>query len=276
MSGEKALDRAALRDRIAEALLDHLSRTADIRPGRDGEPAFMPEVTDLERARIAEVVLAALPAPADRAEATIARVRAVLETEAVAGRSALEYRGLIISALMGTEDDLADEVPEPETEADIVREHVTTVHLIGEQLTHVESWLWKRLAEVRAERPAVEAQPGTPAPAADRAEATIARVRAALQPYDGPIYGDRSHGIQTGWNRARRAALTALEEPVSGLTETTETGPDRFEWIVEHCPMHGCVEIVEHCPTHGCVEPELLVCCCEVVDRLRTETEPQS
>jgi hypothetical protein len=152
VSGEQALDRAALRDRIAEALLDHLSRTADIRPGRDGEPAFMPEVTDPERTRIADVVLAALPAPAaDRAEATLARVRAVLETEAVVGRSALEYRGLIISALMGTEDDLADEVPEPETEADIVREHVTTAHLIGEQLTHVESWLRKRLAEIRAE-----------------------------------------------------------------------------------------------------------------------------
>ena len=59
---------AALRQRIAEALLDHLSRTADIRPGRDGEQAFMPEVTDAERMRMAAAVLAVLPEPTDRAE----------------------------------------------------------------------------------------------------------------------------------------------------------------------------------------------------------------
>jgi hypothetical protein len=56
-----------LRDRIAEALLDHLSQTADIRPGRDGALAFMPEVTDEERMRIADAVLAVLPPPTDRA-----------------------------------------------------------------------------------------------------------------------------------------------------------------------------------------------------------------
>lgn len=39
----------------------------------------------------------------DQAEAAIGRVRAVLETEAVVGRSALEYRGLIASALMAVE-----------------------------------------------------------------------------------------------------------------------------------------------------------------------------
>lgn len=42
-----------------------------------------------------------LPAPAD--QAAVERVRAVLETEAVVGRSALEYRGLIVSALMDGE-----------------------------------------------------------------------------------------------------------------------------------------------------------------------------
>ncbi|MER7971039.1 hypothetical protein ABTX35_18930 [Streptomyces sp. NPDC096080] len=57
-------DRAALRDRIAEALLDHLSRTADIRPGQAGALAFMPEVTDEERMRLADAVLAVLPGPA--------------------------------------------------------------------------------------------------------------------------------------------------------------------------------------------------------------------
>ncbi|MFE3031539.1 hypothetical protein ACFXKY_07810 [Streptomyces canus] len=40
---------------------------------------------------------------AANAESALARVRAVLETEAVVGRSALEYRGLIASALMAAE-----------------------------------------------------------------------------------------------------------------------------------------------------------------------------
>lgn len=63
-------DRAALRERIAEALLDHLSRTADIGPGRNDQLAFMPEIDDPERLRIADAVLAVLPAPADRAKST--------------------------------------------------------------------------------------------------------------------------------------------------------------------------------------------------------------
>lgn len=49
---------AARRDRYAEALLDHLSRTADIRPCKDDQLAFMPEVTDTERMRIADAVVA--------------------------------------------------------------------------------------------------------------------------------------------------------------------------------------------------------------------------
>jgi hypothetical protein len=61
MSTTPQPDRAGLRDRIAEALLDYLSRTADIRRGDDGELAFMPEVTDPERLRIADAVLAVLP-----------------------------------------------------------------------------------------------------------------------------------------------------------------------------------------------------------------------
>lgn len=61
-------DRAALRDRIADALLDHLSRTADIRPSKTGDLAFMPEITDPERQRLADAVLAVLGEQADRAE----------------------------------------------------------------------------------------------------------------------------------------------------------------------------------------------------------------
>lgn len=60
-------DRSGLRERIAEALEHHLSRTADIRPGRSGALAFMPEVTDEERLRMADAVLSVLPPAADRA-----------------------------------------------------------------------------------------------------------------------------------------------------------------------------------------------------------------
>lgn len=60
-------DRADLRERIAQALLDHLSRTADIRPSKTGDLAFMPEITDPERLRIADAVLAVLPEQTDRA-----------------------------------------------------------------------------------------------------------------------------------------------------------------------------------------------------------------
>ncbi len=51
---------------------------------------------------------------------------------------------------------------EPETEEQRVRAHVTTLHLIGEQLAGVESWMWEHLANVRdAERPAAGEQPDT-------------------------------------------------------------------------------------------------------------------
>ncbi|MGY5048263.1 hypothetical protein ACWDE0_21925 [Streptomyces sp. 900105755] len=45
----------------------------------------------------------ALAAQAGHDQAALARVRTVLETEAVVGRTALDYRGLIATALMGTE-----------------------------------------------------------------------------------------------------------------------------------------------------------------------------
>lgn len=73
-----ATERTALRERIAEALLDHLSRTADIRPGRTGELAFMPEITDAERMRIAEHLAAVLPAPTDQTAGPLATDPALL------------------------------------------------------------------------------------------------------------------------------------------------------------------------------------------------------
>jgi hypothetical protein len=38
----------------------------------------------------------------------------------------------------------------PESPEKTVRDHVTTLHLIGEQLAQVESWMWQHLADVRA------------------------------------------------------------------------------------------------------------------------------
>ncbi|MDX3034954.1 hypothetical protein [Streptomyces scabiei] len=98
-----------------------------------------------------------LRAKVDDATSTLRRIRSAIRTLKEQGATGRTYHQVITNALAGPRP---DEVPEPETEADIVREHVTTVHLIGEQLTHVESWLWKRLAEVRAELPAVVARPG--------------------------------------------------------------------------------------------------------------------
>lgn len=79
-----AADQAALRKRIAMTL----ARTK-LRPPY------------LHCLVMADAVLPELPDAADRA--ALERVRTVLETEAVEGRSALEYRGLIASALMGGE-----------------------------------------------------------------------------------------------------------------------------------------------------------------------------
>ncbi|MGW0920147.1 hypothetical protein ACWD3J_14155 [Streptomyces sp. NPDC002755] len=61
-----------------------------------------------------------------------------------------------------TDQPNAAETQEPETEEQRVRAHVTTLHLIGEQLAGVESWMWEHLANVRnAERSAVGERPDT-------------------------------------------------------------------------------------------------------------------
>lgn len=48
---------------------------------------------------------------------------------------------------------------EPETEEQVIRDHVTRLHLIGEQLADLEFWMWEHLANVRdAERQQPETQ----------------------------------------------------------------------------------------------------------------------
>lgn len=45
---------------------------------------------------------------------------------------------------------------------------------------------------------------------ARQAEATLARILAALPPYSLPTHGDRSEGVQMGWDQARQAVLDAI------------------------------------------------------------------
>lgn len=52
------------------------------------------------------------------------------------------------------------------------------------------------------------------------AEQRLARVVSALPPYSLPTHGDRSEGVQMGWDLARQAALDALNPP-------TTTAPGR-------------------------------------------------
>lgn len=124
-------DQAAVRASIAAALRVHYHCPGDLDPDgpipcacgwMDPGPDATHE-TDFD-AHMADVVLGVLPPPTD--QAAVARVHAVLETEAVVGRSALEYRGLIRSALM------AAEAPAPETQATLPFIHTDDD---GDQLT---------------------------------------------------------------------------------------------------------------------------------------------
>ena len=165
-------DRAELRARIAAAMrphyhcIDNADPDADV-PCRcgwiDPGPAATRE-TDWD-AHIADVVLAVLPPPADRAAVlrevadavaadraeTLARVmRTVPSDEAWASgnRHAEDLlRRLAAEAQQQPDTETPDD--EPPTEEQIVRDHVTTLHLIGEQLAEVESWMWQHLAAVR-------------------------------------------------------------------------------------------------------------------------------
>lgn len=95
------------RERYAEALY----ATLEVSPTRHPWETLSPFRRAVWYAR-ADAAMAVADAeqpavPAGQAPATdqaaVGRVRAVLETEAVVGRSALEYRGLIVSALMADE-----------------------------------------------------------------------------------------------------------------------------------------------------------------------------
>ncbi|MEW2420476.1 hypothetical protein AB0911_08020 [Streptomyces nigra] len=97
-----------------DPLMEVIAATVWAHCARDDE--YMPQlVCDDPRtiaafaAAVARAHAGMAPAPVD--QAALQRVRDVLETQAVVGRSALEYRGLIVSALM------ADEAQQQEPES---------------------------------------------------------------------------------------------------------------------------------------------------------------
>lgn len=121
---ETPADRAALRERIA-AVVQRCAEEGDVRyghiadavlsvlPAATGRAAECPQCSDRAAVDVDELrrIRYENLRRAERAEAAMERVRSVLESEAVVGRSALDYRGLIASALM------AGEAQQPETQA---------------------------------------------------------------------------------------------------------------------------------------------------------------
>ncbi len=79
----------ALREQIADVAVPFFMNFSD------------EEAAKVNARELADALAVLLPPTTDRT--ALERVRAVLETEAVVGRSALEYRGLITSALMADE-----------------------------------------------------------------------------------------------------------------------------------------------------------------------------
>jgi hypothetical protein len=119
--------RDGLRDRIAEALLDYLSRTADIRTGRTGELAFMPEITDAEQLRIADAVLAVLPPTNQRAAVLLwaaDRYETILASATAEHSSDPRYYTGVRDVILGlrrlageAQQQPTTETPQPDTDA---------------------------------------------------------------------------------------------------------------------------------------------------------------
>ncbi|MFJ6069110.1 hypothetical protein ACIQHU_39475 [Streptomyces tendae] len=116
------------------------------------EPWAFNQALDDYQAAVAAAVLpattdrrAVLREAADRAEIVALRLR--LKHDVGAANGAYE----VMTELRR----MADETQPAETEAEptaeeIARDHVTTLHLIGEQLATIEGWFWEHLADVRA------------------------------------------------------------------------------------------------------------------------------
>ncbi|MEW2187674.1 hypothetical protein AB0900_30785, partial [Streptomyces cellulosae] len=94
--------------------------------------------------------------PADRAAVLADVERAIRAATGSCGYKAedgCDFCGGVDAALDQVRrmaDETATETPAAEpTAEDIARAHVTSLHLIGEQLATIESWFWEHLADVR-------------------------------------------------------------------------------------------------------------------------------
>ncbi|MFD6740739.1 hypothetical protein ACWHA6_37975 [Streptomyces anthocyanicus] len=144
-------------------------------------PGAKGALAELER-RAADAVLAVLPGPVDRAAVLREEADRIDATRAdfpVAVRNGITWataelrRHAAECPECGTTGAcnggpcplhrVADETDAEPTAEEIARDHVTTLHLIGEQLTTIEGWFWEHLADVReAKQPAAGARQDEP------------------------------------------------------------------------------------------------------------------
>lgn len=155
-----------------------------------------------------------LRAKVDEATATLRRMRSVVKHWEQQTLPHSQARLLLTEV----RDALAGPRPDPEadaepTEEQIVRDHVTTVHLIGEQLAGIESWMWERLADVRE---AARQELGGPLP--DDAVLDGQGAGTVFSPGEG-VYGQDPHYV----------GVVAQQQPD---TETRPARGDQFEaWL---------------------------------------------
>jgi hypothetical protein len=105
----------------------------------------------------------------------------------------------------------------PEKPEKIVREHVTTLHLIGEQLSQIESWFWQHLADVRE----------AAAPATDQAALVDLGAQAIWAQYSN-AEPSRDGLVMANPHAAAAAVLAALPAPADRAAVYHEVA-DRLE-----------------------------------------------
>ncbi|MGW7630483.1 hypothetical protein ACWGKO_16330 [Streptomyces griseoincarnatus] len=138
----------APRDRIAEALMQWAESNNSPQYGAMRRPAT---VVQNAYSR-ADAVLAVLPPTTDQAAVLRWAADHIEDHELLPTRDLKFVRGVdwTLNVLRRMADETATETPAAEpTAEDIARAHVTSLHLIGEQLSTIESWFWEHLADVR-------------------------------------------------------------------------------------------------------------------------------
>jgi hypothetical protein len=117
---------------------------------------------------------------------------------------------------------------ETATPEKIISGHVTTLHLIGEQLSQIESWFWEHLADVRAAARTVQA------PAADRA-ALRDRVAAAIWERQNPgrRWADCEHPWGADAEEDADAVLAVLPAPTDRAAVLSQTERDMLRYALD-------------------------------------------